>query len=42
MGKDVLLVTLPSTGAEIKFSPIHDITNATVHNFIREIAVANW
>lgn len=42
VGKDVLLVTLPSTGAEIEFSPIHDITNATVHNFIREIAVANW
>ena len=42
VGKDVLLVTLSSAGAEIEFSPIHDITSAAVHNFVREIAVANW
>ena len=42
VGKDVLLVTLPAPGAAIKYSPVHGITSVAVHNFIGEVAVANW
>jgi hypothetical protein len=42
VGKDVLLATLPAPGGLVQFSPLYDITGNAVHNFIREVSVANW
>jgi len=42
LGSTVLLAHLPTPGGQVVFSPPFDITDNIVHNFIRQIAVANW
>jgi hypothetical protein len=42
IGNEVKLVTLPTPGGLLEFLPLHNITSATVHVFLRGIAVSNW